>query len=56
MNDSIGDRTAIKFATSFYDALGSGRDVEFAFKFALTAIKLYGVSGEEIPELSIRSF
>jgi hypothetical protein len=32
MNKAIGDKAAIAFAVGFYDALGAGRDVEFAFK------------------------
>ncbi|MCU0568668.1 MAG: CHAT domain-containing protein [Oculatellaceae cyanobacterium Prado106] len=34
MNQAIGDRAAITFAVAFYDTLGSGRTVDFAFKLA----------------------
>lgn len=39
MNGSVDDAKAIKFAVAFYDALGSGRNVEFAYKLALNATK-----------------
>ena len=31
MNRTIGDKAAVTFAVAFYDALGAGREVEFAF-------------------------
>jgi len=31
---ALGDRAAREFAVGFYDALGAGRDMEFAFKYA----------------------
>ncbi len=31
MNQTIGDKAAIAFAVAFYDALGAGETVEFAF-------------------------
>ncbi len=45
MNQSIGDRAAIKFAVGFYDGLGYGRPFPEAFEFGLLAIDL-----ENIPE------
>jgi len=42
MAHGINDRAAIKFAVSFYDALGAGKSIEFAFQFAHTALKLEG--------------
>ncbi|QQE64855.1 hypothetical protein GFS31_15380 [Leptolyngbya sp. BL0902] len=38
MTQAIPDRAAIEFAVGFYDALGAGRSVPFAFKLARTAI------------------
>jgi len=35
MNDAIEDKTAIDFATGFYQSLGEGYDYEFAFNIAL---------------------
>lgn len=34
MNEAIGDRAATMFAIAFYDTLGAGRSVDFAFKLA----------------------
>jgi hypothetical protein len=38
MNEAIGDRAAITFAIAFYDTLGSGRTIDFAFKLAKTQL------------------
>jgi hypothetical protein len=51
MAKAVPDDTAISFATSFYDAIGAGRDIEFAFRFAVTNINLEGLNGNEIPVL-----
>jgi hypothetical protein len=51
MNKAVPDTTAIAFATSFYDAIGAGRDIEFAFKFGVSNISLEGLRGYEIPVL-----
>ena len=51
MNTAIPDDTAIAFATGFYDAIGDGKDIEFAFKFAKNRIMLEGLSGSDIPQI-----
>ena len=51
MNDDIQDQAAIEFAVGFYDALGAGESIEFAFKLGLNAIRLAGLTGHEIPVL-----
>ena len=51
MSKAIPDSTAITFATSFYDAIGAGRDIEFAFNFGVSNIILEGLKGNEIPVL-----
>lgn len=51
MNTAVPDDTAIAFATSFYDALGAGKGIEFAFEFAKNSINLNGLSGAQIPQL-----
>jgi len=51
MSAAVPDTTAIAFATGFYDAIGAGRDIEFAFNFAKTGISLEGLTGEQIPVL-----
>jgi CHAT domain len=51
MNKAIGDKAAIEFAVSFYDALGAGRDVPFAYELAKNAIQLSGISEHLTPIL-----
>ena len=51
MNKSIGDKAALAFAVGFYDALGAGRNVEFAFKLGCVAIRVEGVAEHLTPEL-----
>jgi hypothetical protein len=45
MKKGIGDKAAIVFAVAFYDALGAGEIIEFAFDLACAAIQM-----ENIPE------
>jgi hypothetical protein len=47
MSDEIGDKTAIEFAVAFYDALGAGRTVEFAYELACNAIQMAGIPSSE---------
>ena len=51
MNQSIGDTAAIAFAVGFYDALGAGRDVGFAYKLGCAAIRMAGVAEHLTPVL-----
>lgn len=51
MNQTIGDKAAIEYAVSFYDALGAGRPIEFAHKWGCNAIKLMGIKGDQVPRL-----
>ncbi len=51
MNQAVSDRAAIEFATSFYDAIGAGKSIQFAFHLGRNAIQLSGISEEEIPIL-----
>jgi serine/threonine-protein kinase len=51
MGAAIGDRAAIEFAVAFYDALGSGRDYEFAFQYACNAIDIAGIPESDTPKL-----
>ena len=41
MNGEVSDEIAIKFATLFYQAIGAGKSIQFAFEFATISIKLY---------------
>lgn len=51
MNKPIGDKAAIKFATGFYNALGNGESIEFAYKLACNFIQLDGISEYLTPVL-----
>lgn len=51
MNYSITDKAAITFSTAFYDAIGAGSNIEFAFNYAKNAIQLDGLSEAETPKL-----
>ncbi|MGI0494567.1 GUN4 domain-containing protein [Alkalinema pantanalense CENA528] len=49
MNQAIGDKAAITFAVGFYKALGAGRSIEEAYKFACLEIQLQGISEHSTP-------
>jgi len=51
MSDSIGDLAAIGFATSFYRALGYGRDVKTAFDLGCLQIDLESLDEQDTPKL-----
>lgn len=51
MSRAIGDRAAIEFAVGFYDALGAGRSVRFAFKLGCSAIRMAGIEEHLTPVL-----
>ncbi|MFM7449530.1 MAG: AAA-like domain-containing protein [Leptolyngbyaceae cyanobacterium] len=51
MGDEIGDRAAIEFAVAFYDGLGAGRDLEFAYRLGCSAIAMAGSGEAHVPEL-----
>lgn len=55
MNNAINDNTAIAFSVSFYDAIGAGKDIEFAYKLGIASIDLEGLAGNEIPKLIKRN-
>ncbi|MBW4443616.1 MAG: GUN4 domain-containing protein [Plectolyngbya sp. WJT66-NPBG17] len=49
MNTAIGDKAAITFAVGFYKALGAGRSIEDAYKFACVEIQLQGIPEHSTP-------
>ncbi|NET56211.1 MAG: CHAT domain-containing protein [Symploca sp. SIO2E6] len=51
MSQAIKDKAAIEFAVGFYDALGAGRPVEFAYKLGCWLVRVAEVPGHLIPEL-----
>jgi WD40 repeat protein len=55
MNKAIGDDAAIEFAAAFYDALGAGEPIDFAFALGCNAIQLAGIPEHLTPELLTRS-
>ena len=56
MNQPIGDRAAIEFTIGFYDALGAGRDYEFAYYFGCNRISLPHIQQANIPVLKKKPF
>ncbi|WP_414587862.1 CHAT domain-containing protein [Scytonema sp. PCC 10023] len=51
MNQAIGDSAALEFAFGFYDALGGGRDFEFAYKWGCSSIRMAGIQEHFTPVL-----
>ena len=51
MSKAIGDRAAIEFAVGFYDGLGAGRSVEFAYKLGRNSIEIAGIPEHLTPQL-----
>ena len=51
MTQAIGDSAALEFAFGFYDALGAGRDVEFAYKWGCNSIQMAGIQEHLTPVL-----
>jgi len=48
MDKPIQDKTAVEFAVGFYDALGAGKSIEFAYKSGCNAIQLAGFEKEHL--------
>ena len=51
MSKAIGDKAAIEFAVGFYDGLGAGRSVEFAYKLGCNSIEVAGIPEHLTPQL-----
>jgi hypothetical protein len=51
MSQAIGDKAAIEFAVGFYDALGAGYPIEFAYKLGCSAIRMQGIEEHLTPVL-----
>ncbi|HVB26152.1 MAG TPA: hypothetical protein VNG51_29705 [Ktedonobacteraceae bacterium] len=54
MNAAIGDRAAIIFSSTFYQAIGFERSVQEAFDQGIAALMLEGISEEHIPKLHVK--
>lgn len=48
------NKAAIEFAVGFYDALGAGESVEFAYQLGCNAIRLAGIAEPLTPKLKKR--
>lgn len=51
MSEEVGDRAAIEFVVGFYDALGNGESVEFAFESGKVAMELNSTGYTQMPVL-----
>ncbi|MBV7338469.1 CHAT domain-containing protein [Chloroflexi bacterium TSY] len=51
MSNAIGDASSVSFATSFYQALGFGRDVNTAFDLGRVQIDMENLGQEDVPQL-----
>lgn len=51
MSNAIGDSAAINFATSFYQALGYGRNVKDAFELGCNQVDLANLDEQDTPKL-----
>ncbi len=51
MNKAIGDQAAIEFAIGFYDGLGAGKSVKFAYKLGCNSIEMAGIPERLTPQL-----
>lgn len=54
MKKGIEDSIAIEFAVAFYDAIGAGKSVEFAYKLACNAIRWAGIPENLVPVLKVK--
>lgn len=54
MNNPIGDRAAIIFASSVYRALAFGKSVDEAYRQGLAALKIEGIEGADTPVVRSR--
>jgi hypothetical protein len=55
MKQAGGDRAARKFAVGFYDALGAGKSIEFAYEYGCTSILMAGIVEDLTPVLKKKS-
>jgi len=55
MSKVIGDKAAVTFAATFYQALGFGKDVKTAFDLACIQIDLENLNEQDTPKLLTRN-
>lgn len=51
MSHEISDKSALEFSTGFYDALGAGENIDFAFEFGCSYIRVSGGGDSAVPRL-----
>ncbi|MDJ0844180.1 AAA-like domain-containing protein [Crocosphaera sp.] len=51
MNKAIADQAAIEFAVGFYDGLGAGKSVKFAYQLGCNSIEIAGIPERLTPQL-----
>ncbi|MGB5594301.1 MAG: TIR domain-containing protein, partial [Crocosphaera sp.] len=51
MNKAIGDKAAIEFAVGFYDALGAGKSLKFAYELGCNSIEIARIPEHLTPQL-----
>jgi CheY-like chemotaxis protein len=51
VSQEIDNKAAIEFVIGFYDALGAGRSIEFAYKCGCSTLHLIGISEKLFPKL-----
>jgi hypothetical protein len=51
MRSAVPDQAGVEFSVAFYDALGAGRSVDFAYRLGCIAIDMYNLKKEDIPVL-----
>ncbi len=51
MDKEIGDKAAIEFAVGFYDGLGAGKSVGFAYTLGCNSIEIAGIPEQLTPQL-----
>ena len=55
MSTEIDDRSSIRFASAFYQALAYGRDLQTAFELGRNLIELNNLTDEDVPKLLART-
>lgn len=51
MSEAIGNKTAIKFAEAFYQAIGFAKDIDTAFQLGCNNVQLHNLGEEDRPKL-----
>jgi hypothetical protein len=51
IRQEVGEAAAIEFSVAFYDALGIGKSIEYAYRLGCSAIALAGVANHLMPVL-----